>query len=190
MSMATKKLTFDEWQALPETNQRYEIIDGMMSVPLSQTYFHQRLLLRITARLDDFVEQNGLGEVLPAPLDVLIQREPLRTRQPDILYLDSQQAPGKTREEVIDIRFVEVAPVLTIEILSPSNTRRELASRLGDYQQIGVRECWLFDPYSQTAEITALDGEEPRSAAVFGGEDMLRSDLLPGFELGLREIFR
>jgi Uma2 family endonuclease len=190
MSMATKRLTYEEWLALPEMKQRYEIVDGVMFMPPSPTYLHQRALRRIARRLEDFVEENHLGEILTAPLDLLIQREPLRTRQPDISYLDSQQAPGETQEDVIDIRFLEVAPTLLVEMLSPSNTRPDLDSRPRDYQQIGVRECWLFDPASRTMEITDLSNDEPESVVVFGVEETLRSDLLPGFALSLREVFR
>ena len=190
--MVTKRqiLTFEEWRNLPETNQRYEIVDGVMIMPPAPTYFHQQVQSRIFLRLANFVESNGLGEVLPAPFDLLIQREPLRTRQPDILYLNPQQVPGETWDEVIGIHYLEVAPDLVIEVLSPSNTRRDIESRLRDYQQLGSRECWLFSQRARTAEILDLTGPEPRSVALFNVDETFRSDLLPGFSLNLQEIFR
>ena len=190
VSTATKKLTFEEWQNLPETKQRYEIVDGVMKVPPGATYFHQRLLRRLVRQLEDYVEGGDLGEVLTAPLDLLIQRQPLRTRQPDILYLSNERVPGRTRDEVIGVQFLEVGPDLAVEILSPSNTPREIAGRLRDYHQVGVRECWLVNPKAATIEILDLTGSEPRPVATFGGSNTLVTDLLPGFELNLSEVFR
>ena len=59
-----------------------------------------------------------------------------------------------------------------------------------DHQQIGVYECWLVSPEAETIEIISLTAAEPESTAIFGVEDTLRSDLLPGFELNLTEVFK
>jgi Uma2 family endonuclease len=80
MSTRTEKLTFEDWLALPETRQRYEIVDGELIMPPGPTPKHQWISRRIFRKLDDFVEERGLGVARYAPLDLLIQREPLRTR--------------------------------------------------------------------------------------------------------------
>ena len=190
MSTTTRKLTFEEWLRLPETRQRYEIVDGVMCMPPPPTWSHQRIQQRINRVLSDFVESRGIGEVLTAPLDVLVQREPLRTRQPDILYLSAPKVPGDRLEDIAGIAFLELAPDLAIEVLSPRNTAPYMDVKLRDYQRIGVTECWLFNPVPRTASVIDLTGDAPRTAAVFGVDDTLTSDLLPGFELSLREVFR
>ena len=190
MSTTARKLTFDEWLRLPETRQRYEIVDGVMCMPPGANLNHQVISQRLNRQLDGFVHSRGLGLVLTAPLDVLIQREPLRTRQPDILYLSAPKAPGDRLEDIAGIAFLELAPDLAIEILSSSNTAPYMETKLRDYQRIGVTECWLFNPVPRTASVIDLTGDAPRTAAVFGVDDTLTSDLLPGFELSLREVFR
>ena len=190
MTTKSKRLTFEEWLHLPETKERYEIVDGVMHMAPSPAVDHQWIQYEVASRLGHFVRSGALGVVLNAPLDVMIQREPLRVRQPDVLFLNSQRTGIKVRSDIIGMPFIEVSPDIVIEILSPSNTRRDMESRLEDYQQIGVYQRWLFSPQAETAEIIDLTGNAPRSLALFGVNDTLRSDWLPGFELSLAEVFK
>lgn len=190
MSTATQKLTYEEWLNLPETKQRCEIVDGTMYMPPGPNLSHQWILQRFFRALAEFVEDHGIGIVLPAPLDVMISRQPLRVRQPDVLYLNFQRTGIRERADVIGMNFLEAAPDLTVEVLSPSNTRREVQGKLEDYRHIGVYECWLVSPEAETVEIISLTGQEPESVAIFGVDATLRSELLPGIALNLREAFR
>lgn len=189
-STATKTLTFAEWANLPESKLHYEIVDGVMYMAPGATYYHQQIAQRINLPLAAFVAANGLGEVLPPPLDVLIQRDPLRTRQPDLLFLRRGRLPAHGADEAIEVKFLEIAPDLVVEVLSPSETRRILADKLRDYQRIGVPECWLFSQLAKTAEIVDLTGREPETAATFDRTQTFRSARLPGFELNLAAVFR
>lgn len=190
MTTEVRRLTFEEWLELPETKARYEVVDGEEYMSPGATVFHQRIMKRIERPLSDFVEGSGLGEVFTPPLDVLIQREPLRTRQPDVLFLNSQRKIIGGPAEAMATRFLDVPADIVVEILSPSDTQSILGAKLRDYQAIGVPECWLFDPVAFTGSVLDLSGEEPRQIALFGIDDTLRSDLLPGFELKLRAVFR
>ena len=190
MSTTTRKLTFEEWQALPETRQRYEIVDGVMCMPPSPTGDHQWIAQQVFFQGRTFTRSAPHGVFMMAPFDLLIQREPLRVRQPDLMYLDSQRTGIRGIADLRGVNFLEIAPDLVVEVLSPSNTRREMDAKMGDYQRIGVCQCWVFSPEAETAEIIDLTGDAPRTAAVFGVDDTLPSDLLPGFELSLREVFR
>ena len=42
--------------------------------------------------LHRFISKQQLGEVWFAPVDVIIQKEPLRTRQPDLLFVSNEHA--------------------------------------------------------------------------------------------------
>ena len=189
-STAAKTLTFAEWANLPESKLHYEIVDGVMYMAPGATYYHQQISGRIYGPLLNFVEANDLGEVLLPPLDVLIQREPLRTRQPDLLFLRSGRLAVHGADEAIEVKFLEVAPDLVVEVLSPSETRRILADKLRDYQRIGVPECWLFSQLAKTAEIIDLTGRAPETAATFDRTQIFRSAQLPDFELNLAAVFR
>jgi Uma2 family endonuclease len=190
MSTKTEKVTFEAYLTLPETKQRYEIVDGVLIMPPAPTLAHQWFSKRIFSRLDNFVEERGLGVVLFAPVDLLIQREPLRTRQPDILYLSAERTGIRGLAELQGLQFLEIPPDLVVEVLSPSNTRRDIEAKLEDYRRIGVRECWLASPEAETIEVLSLSGAESGIASVFGINEALRSSILGDFTLHLKEVFR
>ena len=188
-SIEAKRLTYEAWQALPETKQRYEIVDGVLIMPPAPTPDHQWIMMKIAMRLGGFVSEKGVGVVLTAPVDVVISREPLRTRQPDVLYLSAERSGIKGRAELHGLHFLEMAPDLAVEVLSPSNGRRDIEDKLEDYRRIGVRECWLVSPEAETVEVLSLSAEETSTSAIFGVDGTLRPEILDEFSLPIGDIF-
>lgn len=190
MSTSTKKLTYEEWLGLPETKQRYEIVNGVMHMPPGPSGEHQWVAQEVFGRGQEFVRDKGIGVFMIAPFDLMIQREPLRVRQPDIMFLNKDRTGIHGIAQLRGVNFLEVPPDIVIEVLSPSNTRREMDAKLRDYQQIGVYQCWVFSPEAETAEIIDLTSNEPTTTTLHGVDETLTSDLLPGFQLRLMEVFR
>ena len=185
----TKRLTFEEWQALPETRQRCEVLDGVLVMPPSPFGEHAWAVRAIFGALDSFLSANDLGIVLTAPYDVLIQREPLRVRQPDILVVNEELTAIARPADLLGRPFLDHPPVLAVEVLSPSNTPNEIGLRLADYQSIGVPECWLVDFASLAIEVWRSGGEGYELMWTVGMPDTLRSEVLPGFELQVTDVF-
>jgi Uma2 family endonuclease len=185
----TKRLTFDEWQALPETKQKCEVVDGVLLMPPSPADEHQWLGFRIASHISPFVEDRELGLVLMAPRDVLIRREPLRIRQPDVLYLSAARAEVRRPSDLVGQSRIEAPLDLVIEVISPSNTRRYVQEKLADYHSIGVLECWLLDFRSLSVEVWRLKADSMELVATLGMEDTLRSEVLPGFALPIADVF-
>ena len=146
--------------------------------------------MELAVRLRGFVSETGAGVVLVAPVDLLIQREPLRTRQPDILYLSAERTGIKGRDELRGLQFLEIPPDLVVEVLSPSNTRRDIEDKLADYRRAGVRECWLVSPEAETVEVISLSIEEAATEATFGVDETLHSKVLGEFTLPVNDIFQ
>ena len=189
-SIEAKRLTFDAWLELPETKQRYEIVDGVLIMPPAPTPDHQWIMMELFAPLREFVNDRDLGVVLAAPVDLVIQREPLRTRQPDILYLSADRTGIRGRAELRTLRFLEIPPDLVAEVLSPSNTRRDIEDKLEDYRQIGVKECWLISPEAETIEVLRLSATAAVTEAIFGANDTLSSEVVGDFTMNVGGIFR
>ena len=185
----TKRLTFEEWQALPETKQRCEVVDGVLHMPPSPTDEHQWLGFEIASRISPFVRERELGLVLMAPRDVLIQRSPLRIRQPDVLYLSAARAGVRRPSDLVGQPRIEAPLDLAIEVISPSNTRRYVEEKLQDYHSIGVLECWLVDFSKLTIEIYRPDTESMTLESTLSMDDTLRTEVLPGFQLPVADVF-
>ena len=179
-----KPLTYEEYLDTPEIEGRFDIVDGEMIMAPSPIPEHQITIKRFLFTLNQFIVERNLGELLFAPLDIVIRRNPLRTRQPDLLLLSNESYARIDRHLPI-----EEAPELTIEILSPSNTRRRVQDALADYAAIGVRECWLVSLAARTIEALTLVNGEWRRLALLGLRDRMRSEVLAGLDVEVGQFF-
>ena len=184
-----KTLSFDEWQALPETKRRCEVVDGVLLMPPGPMPEHQWLGYEITAQITNFVRGRDLGVALIAPCDVLIRREPLRVRQPDVLFISAARGGVRRPADLAGLSRIDTPPDLVVEVLSPSNTRRQVEEKLADYRSIGVLEGWLVNFPARTVEVLRLSGDEVTVLGIYEMGDVLRSEALPGFELPIADLF-
>jgi Uma2 family endonuclease len=179
----SREITFEKYLALPETMQRYELIDGEMVMSPAPTARHQTVLGNFYRAVFHFVSRRRLGAVLFAPLDIVVQRRPkLRTRQPDLIYVDS------ARQHILADQ-IEGGPDLVVEILSPADTRRQVSAKLRDYCKIDVRECWLVSLEAETIEVLQLSAKTIKRLSLYGVGDVLRSRVLPGLALQTKRLF-
>ena len=192
----TTQLTYADYLALPEEKRRYEIIDGVLIMPPPPSFGHNVIADDLTDILKRYVRPRRLGYVVSAPCDVLISREPLRTRQPDVLFISQKRLGVRTLRELLKVPFLETAPELVIEILSPSNRPGSLRQKIDDYCAVGVNECWVVDPQSESLEVLQLSPEGAAPAGEFRGNELIvsRGDLiptnaLPGLDARVAEIF-
>ena len=183
MSIDLKRLTYDVYLAMPEMKQRYSILDGELVMAAAPNPSHQTIVQELLLKLTPFVREHQLGRVFVAPLDVVIRREPLRTRQPDVMFI------GQERRFIIGPQVIEGAPDLVIEVLSPTNTRQELQGKLDDYRTIGVREAWVVSPEARTVEVLQLASGAMQRLGLYGLGDLLASQVLPDLRLTVDDIF-
>lgn len=189
MSIDTKKLTYEEYLSTPEMKQRYEIIDGELIMAPSPIPEHQWVAANLFRTLDPFVRERRIGILLFAPLDIVIRRAPLRTRQPDLLFLNAARSGITQGAQLRGLQLLQQVPDLVIEILSPSNYRQGITDKLEDYRAIGVRECWIVSPEAQTVEVMRLSPERIEVLDIFGTGMPIRSEVLEGLTLSVDEVF-
>jgi len=182
LSTQTHRLTYEEYLKTPEIKVRFDIVDGVMTIAPTPTVAHQRILGKLFSKLHQFVSGQQLGEVLFAPVDVIIRREPLRTRQPDLLFVTNEHASILGDQ-------VEGPPDLVVEILSPSNTRSDLEAKLSDYATLGVGECWLVSPEARSVEILGLTEGVWVRFGISGLGEQVRSRVLPELDLAVVQLF-
>ena len=175
------RLTYEEYLETPETMIRCEVVDGevIMAGPSLQ---HQIISGNINDFLRTYVRAHDLGRAVYAPVDVIVRRVPLRVRQPDLLFVSNERA------DILGER-IEGGPDLVVEIISPSNSRADIESRLADYASLNVRECWLVYPQLHAVEVLRLEGGEWQRAYIRGAGERIESAVLTGLELAITEIF-
>ena len=126
---------------------------------------------------------------------VLIQRQPLRVRQPDVMFFNAERTGFLGRSDLRGLQVFEVPPDVVVEVLSPSNTAPRFREKIEDYRRIGVLERWLVSPEDETMEILRLSDSGITAAAMYDMDDMddmddiLHSEVLQGFQLSLADVF-
>lgn len=182
MPITPIKLTFDEYCVLPETTQPHELINGELRMPAAPNRRHQEISLNIVVPLHHHVRSRGLGCVLYAPVDVVLDRDRPLVVQPDILFVSSARF-GILGDKVYG------APGLVVEILSPGGETFDRTEKAAFYAQYGVREYWLVDPTTETIEVRRLDLSGQEILGIYGRGDTLQSHILPDFSLPIDTAF-
>lgn len=166
-----------------ESKTLCELVDGIL-VRKTMGSFESFVAMQLALHLGNFVHS-----LKPVPGWVLgeggmLKLWPERIRIPDVCYISRDQTcDGKfPRDEAI----AQLYPDLAVEVLSKSNTRREMQGKLEDYFQSGTRLAWLIDPVGQTAEV--YTSPEQKTMVPKGG--MLTGDpVLPGLAIPLASLF-
>lgn len=173
--------TYQQYLELDD-EQRYEIIDGELLLTPAPRVSHQSISRELSVRMAQFVAERGLGEVLYAPVDVVLGED--QVVQPDILFVSKQNSG------VIHERGIVGAPDLVVEILSPSSLRLDRHRKRALYERAGVREYWIVDPANRAIEVFALgpDGYELASFAAETGR--VASGVMDAFEVEVAEVVR
>lgn len=180
--MATiRTISEDEYMALPDDGNSYELVDGRLHMSPKATPRHGRTVARLLVRLATFVEAHRLGEVF-AP-ETGFRMPGGNVRGPDIAFVRQDRL---LTASVLD-RFLD-PPDLAVEVLSPHDREhpRELMDKIGEYLESGVRLVWVLDDVKHRAYVyRAIDDmREVPADGMLEGEDVV-----PGFSCPLAVIF-
>jgi Uma2 family endonuclease len=178
---AKRQYTYDELVAeMPETNLPCELWDGELIMSPAPSYFHQKIMLRFYRRLDDWVREHKLGEVITSPVDMVLS--PHRVTQPDVAYI--------SRDRLKIISTTINGPVdLAAEIISLGNRNRDRIEKRDLYEQYGIKEYWLIDPEAQTVEVLHLESGRYQLFMRCTPGETAASKLLPGFDVSVTPLF-
>ena len=178
---STRPVTGDELMRLPGLDP-CELVAGRVVRMTPTNPTHGRIEVNVAAALKHFVRSQNLGVVMAGEVGVFTARNPDTVRAPDVLFLSHERDARRERRE----GFLDVAPELTVEILSPTDRPDQVRRKLGEYFAAGVRQVWVIDPATRTVRVhTGRD--EPVSLAP--GALLTGGDVLPGFELPVDDIF-
>lgn len=180
-----RKLTYEDYRALPEDGLRYEVLDGVLYVSPAPSIRHQELVRDITLALHLHCRARDLGQVLPAPVDTHLGTHDVA--QPDVLFVAAENLDRFTEAKL------EGAPDLAVEVLS-SDKRRDVVLKRARYQAAKIPEYWLVDPEIESVEVLRLDAagvyQTAQRLAMHTGGGVLESPLLPGLRLDLAQLFQ
>ncbi len=173
--------TYEDYCQLPDDGTRYEVIDGRLFVTPAPRLIHQIVLARL---YEAFIPLRDRGECFTflAPTDVRVAGcDPV---QPDVIVLRRDQ------RRIMQEKYIQGAPALVIEVLSPSNRRHDRITKLQAYARAGIEGYWIADPEDCTLEMFRLSEGNYHVAGAFGPGQSAESPDWPGFQLALDDLYR
>lgn len=179
-TLTTKHVTGDELITLPNI-ESCELIGGRIKYMSPNGWQHGRLESQLNWHLKNFVTTHDLGEVLVGEVGIYIRREPDRIRAADVAFISK-----KRLETITSTSYLDTAPDLIIEIISPADQWEQVRQKLEDYFAIGVSHVWIVEPKNQTI----LVFRSPTELKKYEGADVLVGEgVLDGFTLSLDDLF-
>jgi len=177
-------VTIAMYQSLPESAP-FELHNNQLIYMASPTSNHQRILTNLLTRINLFVEDNELGEVLPAPLDVHFPEK--NVIQPDLLFVSKEQT------EHIKKDGLHTAPKWAAEILSPSTKKQDENFKLQLLSENGTVEYWIIHPEEKWVKQYVLDeetGELLLKKKYEDQDEVIESVAIAGFVISIKKIFK
>ena len=187
MSTTTRLITADELLVMPHRDEhgndcRLELIRGELKVMSPSKPLHGIICARIAAKLGRSVEEHDLGEVVGAETGFIVERNPDTVLGVDAAFISHERL---STIEDLD-KFAPFAPDLAVEVMSPSNTIREMGEKVALYFGAGARAVWVFNPKKRTAAVYNSSSD----VRVFSEQETLEGgEVLPGFTLELSKLF-
>jgi Uma2 family endonuclease len=174
-------LTYDDYRDLPNDRNRYEILDGELSVTPAPSTKHQRISGRLYLTLAQHIDTMQLGEVYAAPTDLILATTTVV--QPDLIFI------GNDRRGIVTERAIEGPPTLVIEILSTTTRRTDRQTKAQLYAKYGVPYYWLIDPDQQSIEVYELSGDQYNLIVKAQNTDLFNPALFPGLSIPLADLW-
>ena len=159
-----------------------ELVNGRV-VPMAPAKFeHGDLEFELGLRLRVYAQEAKRGRVVGGEVGIYIRRNPDTVRGADILYISHERLARRGPSA-----FLDVAPEVVVEILSPDNRPSEVAQKVQEYLSIGVDRVWVVDRRHRQVRVY----RSPEQVDTLGIGDTLRDEeILPGFFIPISELFR
>lgn len=173
--------TYDDYAALPDDGNRYEIVNGVLIMAPAPSPEHQSIAVRIAYYLFPLIDLAGKGRLFTAPLDVDLG--PKNVFQPDVVVILNEHLSRIQGKKIVG------APDLVVEVASQSTAAYDRLTKYEKYAQAGIPEYWIVKPKTRTVEVMVLEHGEYRSLGILRGEQVLPSRIVPDLPVGVERFF-
>ncbi len=167
----------NEFEAWRDEDIKAEYLDGEVIEMAPASYYHSRSGAWLGSLLEFFVNKHQLGTITSDGNLTVRLREGLH-RCPDVMFI------AKSRESLIHETYLDGAPDLAIEFVSPESVVRDWHEKYLEYEAAGVREYWIVDQLQKRVTAFVL-GDDRRFHPLKPSEGKLHSQTLPGFWIKL-----
>jgi Uma2 family endonuclease len=178
MATLVTPITVEQFQMIPDPpGGRLELHHGETAFVTAPAKFHKDLQRRLLSLLD---------ARFGADFCVMTEFPCRPLPEYEVWIADVAMTPNHRWDETGDSGWLAGAPELTIEVLSPSNTKAQMEDRMRTFFMGGCRQFWTVDNRKRAIEISYADG----SRRTFGIADEISFAEFGAESLPVAEIFR
>jgi Uma2 family endonuclease len=181
MPAAHSEWTVDLLDSLPDSSDRFELIDGDLIVTPAPGEPHQLVVFELFTRLRNFLDSSRVGLVLGAPADVWRNDRRNNRLQPDIFVL--RLTEGKRPPYPYHIRDL----LLAVEVATPGNPLADYQIKRDVYLSEGLPEYWVVNP--ELRNVTRCRGADGAAELLHAKLEWQPHQSADAFALDLSEFF-
>jgi Uma2 family endonuclease len=172
-----QKITDEALMRLPRDGRKWELVEGRLKeVPTSAK--HDQIVIWLGRLIGPYADEHGILTASQAGFRMSNRN----VRCPDFAFTRYDRFPNG---EVPD-GFIEFAPDLAVEIISPSEGPIDMARKVEEYFASGARQVWHLFPETQTLKVFRA----PTDLTLYQPADEIDlDDLLPGFVKHVGDLF-
>jgi Uma2 family endonuclease len=185
MSVTTAYMTEEELLRMTDDGYRYELVEGELRRMALNGYEHGQCTGTLGSMIGLHAHKNYLGDVVAAGTGFVIGRRPdgrVTVRAADIAFV----AKGRIPPDADTSKYLELAPDLVVETLSPSDTALEVEEKVAQWLAAGVRLVITMNPPLRSVTLH----RPPNEIIKLTDQDELDlSDIIPDFRCRVAAIF-
>src|SRR4029077_12585960 len=131
MATTTRTVTYEEWLNMPVVEDAIEeVVNGEVRVMPPNRWKHAIVVETLSEAIKAQVDRTAV-RVVGSLFGLVVRKTPLTSRVPDLAVFLKQNIVERDG-------YIHSAPELIVEVLSPANTRRNMADKTKDYESLGV----------------------------------------------------
>lgn len=170
-------ITDEDLMRLPKDGRKWELVDGRLQ-EVATSAKHDQTVIWLGRLIGPYADDYGILTASQAGFRMASGN----VRLPDFAFTRYDRFPNG---EVPD-GFVEFAPDLAVEIISPSEERADMTRKVGEYFASGAQQVWHMFPETQTVKVF----RSPSHVTTYQADDeMDLDDLLLGFRSRVAGLF-
>ena len=178
-SKKKRLITGEEFFSMDE--EWVELVKGEIIHMPPPGYIHAFTEHNFSRILGNHVRQHKLGYVMVGEGGVYTERKPDTVRGTDVAFI-SHERLAKVQSQT----YLDVAPELIVEVLSPNDRWSNVTDKLEEYFVIGVKVVWVADPRKKYIYVYRSPTEMERLTA---NDDLADDEVLRGFRVPVAEFF-
>ncbi len=173
--------TAEDLERLSNQGFRYELIKGELRPMTPPGGSHGSTTSRLTILVGILVIDKDLGETFAAETGFLVARNPDTTLAPDFAFVAKDRLPNPLPKS-----YIPVVPDIVLETRSPNDTKKEVADKVAEWLELGVRLVWELNPQTR---ILAVHQSNQMPRFLGEGDTLDGGDVLPGLSVPISRLF-